>query len=206
MPFRVVDETFRGSLSTQLSFISDALTPQLRRTGGAPIRVQLISRAFAKSHRPNHLFSEKSCPIIGAGRLGELFLMATPQGLEALRETIEQNTAKQIEKDLSTVEAIEVITPAIRRRRKTAREVLQKSPRVGTDQFLTQVRLFDFGLSGGQDQLFADFENTCRSRNLDFSQLGYSPQSHVYAVSCRNEDDVEALSRDYSSEGSSACL
>ena len=42
------------------------------------MRVKLLSQAAAKSHRPEHLFSPQSCPIVGGGSLGELFVKATP--------------------------------------------------------------------------------------------------------------------------------
>ena len=31
------------------------------------MRVKLLSKAVAKSHRPEHLFSPQSCPIVGGG-------------------------------------------------------------------------------------------------------------------------------------------
>jgi hypothetical protein len=83
-PFRSVTPQFRATLSSQVRAIERTIRPLTQRTGGAPIRVRLLPKAFAKSHRPKHLFSEQTCPIIGAGKLGELFLKATPSGLEAL--------------------------------------------------------------------------------------------------------------------------
>src|SRR5882672_11081618 len=76
--FRNVDRQYRTRLSHQVTAMRQALIPQIRRTGTAPIRVKLLSSASAKSHRPEHLFANDSCPIIGAGRLGEIFLKATP--------------------------------------------------------------------------------------------------------------------------------
>ena len=56
-----------------ITAIRQALIPQIRRTGTAPIRGSCSQKAAAKSHRPEHLFADDSCPIIGAGRLGEVF-------------------------------------------------------------------------------------------------------------------------------------
>lgn len=194
-PFRDVTPDFRASLSTQITAIKDSLGPQIERAGAAPVRVQLIPRALAKSHRPEKLFNDHTCPIIGAGTHGELYLKATPRGLDALTREIQSNETDRIKKDISTVQAIEAVTPEQRRKRKTPREVLQASPRKGKDLFLTRVRLFDFGPSHDQEQLVADFEATCQSRSLSVSGAGYSPQNQVYSVACRNESDVEALSR-----------
>src|SRR5213594_4351933 len=72
-PFRTVDAKYRTRLSNQVSALRNVVVPQAKRTGAAPIRIKLLPKAAAKSHRPDHLFSHQSCPIIGAGRLGELF-------------------------------------------------------------------------------------------------------------------------------------
>ena len=114
-PFRTVDSKYRNHLSNQVSALRSAIVPQVRRTGSAPIRVKLLSKAAAKSHRPEYLFSPQSCPIIGSGRLGELFVKATPEGLDRLAEIIDRNTSDQVTKELSCVETIEPITPDFRR-------------------------------------------------------------------------------------------
>lgn len=194
-PLRPVDADLRTSLGTQIGAIADALRPQLERLGAAPVRVQLIGRALAKSHRPEKLFTERTCPIVGTGTYGELYVKATPRGLDALRREILSNDSERVVKDISTVQAIEMVTPVQRRKKKTPLEVLQTSPRRGDSRFLTRVRLFDFGHSTDQERLIADFEATCRARELPLSQEGYGEQGTLYAVGCRNEADVETLSR-----------
>ena len=151
-PFRTVDGTYRSRLSHQVKAIRSAIEPQVSRSGAAPVRVKLLSKAAAKSHRPEHLFSRQSCPIIGAGRLGELFVKATPQGLERLAEIIESNESDRITKELSCVDTIEPVTPAFRRGGVEARDVLRRSPR-GKDGFVMRVRLFNFGADGNQPRL-----------------------------------------------------
>lgn len=76
-PFRTVDGAYRKSLATQVSAVREALLPQMKQAGAAPVRVKLLTRAAAKSHRPEKLFSAQTCPIVGAGGLGELFVKAT---------------------------------------------------------------------------------------------------------------------------------
>lgn len=195
IPLQPVTPEFRASLTTQLSAITQAFSPQLHRSGAVPIRVQLIGPALAKSHRPEKLFNERTCPIIGAGTYGELYLKGSREGLEALSREIQTNDTRRVIKDISTVKAIEAITPMHRRKRKTALQVLQSSPRIGKDFFLTRVRLFDFGPTGDQERLTADFESSCSSRQLPMSRDGYGEQSKTYSVACRNEADIESLSR-----------
>jgi len=191
-PFRTVDDDYRRSLSHQVSAIRHAILPQVRRTGAAPVRVKLLPKAAAKSHRPEQLFSQSSCPIIGVGRLGEIFVKATPEGLERLTTIIETVKTDRMTKELSCVEAIEPVTPAFRRGNLEANDVLRRSPRRKSG-FMTRVRLFNFGPDRDQSRLVEDFHETCRARNIPLSQDGYSPASFTYAAECRSVEDVDAL-------------
>jgi hypothetical protein len=140
------------------------------------------------------LFSDATCPIIGGGKLGELFVRGTGEGLHALGEKIENDRSPIGEKELSVIETIEVVTPDYRRRQVLAGDILRESPRVGERGFLTRVRLFDFG-SSDQEAIVTEFEQACGGRNLAANQRGYNPKSYVYAVECRSVEDVEAISK-----------
>jgi hypothetical protein len=176
-----------------VSAIRQAVLPQVDRTGAAPVRVKLLSKAAAKSHRPEELFSDDTCPIVGAGRLGELFVKATPEGLTRLTHAIEANRSDRLAKELSCVEAIEAVTPAFRRKNLEPSDVLRASPR-GKEGFVTRVRLFNFGSDQDQRRLVTDFEETCRRRRIRISSTGYSATSYTYGAECRSTEDVEALS------------
>jgi len=193
-PFRPVDSEFRNSLGRQVAKLRQVIVPLARRTGSAPMRVKLLPRALAKTHRPDkQLFSEETCPIVGAGRLGELFLKATPEGLNELERRIQTGLSQKFEKELSAVEAIEPITAQVRRGGVKAEDILRRSPR-SKKGFLTRVRLFDFGQKGDQERLSADFFATAKQREITVSNGGYSPSSYTFEVECRSGEDVEALS------------
>jgi hypothetical protein len=193
-PFRAVDQKYRASLSSQVSAIRTAIVPQIRTVGAAPVRVKLVSKAAAKSHRPEHLFSAQSCPIVSGGSLGELFVKATPEGLSRLTEIIERSVTDQMTKELSCVETIELVTPTYRRSGLQAFEVLRNSPR-GKNGFVTRVGLFNFGADRDQPRLVQDLEAACKRRQIALSARGYSPSSFTYGAECRTVEDVEALSR-----------
>ena len=194
-PFREVDSAYRQRLSGQVSAIRKAISPQIKTAGAAPVRVKLISKAAAKSHRPEHLFSEQSCPIVGAGRLGELFVKATPRGLENLVSIFEENHSDRMIKEISCVETIEPVTPTLRRNGLEATELLKRSPRRERG-FVTRVRLFNFGADGHQEQLVEDFRLGCQKHKITIIEnRGYSPSSFAYEIQCRTVDEVEALSR-----------
>src|ERR1044072_9389643 len=73
-PLVSVDENYLSLLSNEVVAVRQVSIHHASRTGSAPIRVQLRREATAKTHRPYNLFSDTTCPIVGAGRLGELFL------------------------------------------------------------------------------------------------------------------------------------
>lgn len=192
-PFRTVDAKYRGRLSSQVNAIRTAIVPQIRTAGAAPVRVKLLSKAVAKSHRPEHLFSPLSCPIVGGGSLGELFVRATPEGLDRLVDIIESNKSDRIAKELSCVETIEPVTPAYRRVGLNAKDVLRRSPR-GKYGFVTRVALFNFGADSTQSKLVKDFLNACKRREIEINGKGYSPFSFTFEIECRNVEDIDALS------------
>ncbi len=191
-PFRTVDAAFRTSLRTQVLAIQRVASDSVGRSGAVPVRAKLVTKAVAKSHRPERLFSAETCPIIGAGRLGEIFLKGTPRGLSSLARLIGESKADRVVKEISSIETIEPVTPLLRTNQRSPIDVLRHSPR-GPRGYLTRVRLFDFG--DEQQQVVGDFLSVCRSRQMRAEPAGYAPNSHTYAVECGSESDVEALAR-----------
>ncbi len=67
------------------------------------LKAQLISKAWAKSHRPNNIFELETCPIIGLDRMGELLISATKPGLNKLKKRIGEPKNKTQKANLTTV-------------------------------------------------------------------------------------------------------
>ena len=191
-PFRIVNGEYRKGLSKQISGIQQSILNSTADSAHAPVRVELISEALAKSHRPERLFSERTCPIIGAGKLGELFVKATPTGLSRLDEMVLGNDSVQVTKELSCVNKIEPITPDFRRHNIATNDLFRRSPRRKSG-VLTRVRLFDYGPSRNQHRLVQDFRESCRELGVSISQQGYSLKSHTYSVECRDAEDIDVL-------------
>lgn len=193
-PFRVVDDQYRQRLANQVTAIQESVLSNLAGLKAAPVRVKVITKAAAKSHRPNTLFSDQSCPIIGNGGLGELFIKATPDGLIKLKETIESNRSDRIEKELSCIESIEAVTPMLRRKGASAEDILRYSPR-SKNGFISRVKLFSFGADGDQQILANEFISACKERGIKLDQRGYALQSWVFSAECRSVSDINALSK-----------
>lgn len=193
-PFRNVDREYRNSLLNQVSAVEEALSAPLKSLRAAPMRVTVIAKATAKSHRPDNLFSDNTCPIIGVGQFGELFVKSTRKGIESLKTLIDSNETDGMVKALSCIETIEAVTPHYRRRGKTSKDILRSSPR-GEEGFIVKVRLFEFDDEDDQFSLTNYFSRHCQKRKLPWSQKGYSSRSYVYSVECQSESDVESLSK-----------
>lgn len=191
-PFQPVDSEFRKSLGRQVVALRKAVAPLADRTGSVPARIRLHAHAVTKSHRPRTLFSAKTCPIIGAGSLGELFIKTTLEGLDLLTDRIEAGHSRQVVKELSAILTVEPITPAFRCSGQTARDILRDCPRRDKG-FLARVCLFEFPEQYDSDKIFADFGETCQKNDMEFSPNGYSNSSLVYGVNCRSVSDIEAL-------------
>jgi serine protease AprX len=193
-PFRTVDNAYRASLSNQVQAIRKSMLLPGVKHDLAPVRVKLLKKAAAKSHRPEQLFSSATCPIVGSGQLGELFVKATPEGLSRLSSVIETNESDRIRKEISCIETIEAVTPVYRRKGLESNDVLRRSPR-GQDGFVTRVRLFNFGGGGDQFKLVADFEKDCHRLGIHLNKDGYSPSSFTYGAECSSVKHVDELSR-----------
>lgn len=193
-PFRAVDEQYRTRLITQISAIQEAILPQIKETKAAPVRVKILSKAAAKSHRPDNLFSEKSCPIIGSGSLGELFIKATTGGLEELKKIIEESDSDHTIKEISCIESIEAVTPIFRRHGLGSEDILRRSPR-GSKGFITRIKLFDFGADEDHPALVSNFKAICETNGIRIDTRGYAAHSWTFAAECQSVSDVEVLSR-----------
>ena len=193
IPFRTVDMTFRKSLSTRIKAIDQIIRTSVDKVSAMPVRVKLIGKASAKSHRPESLFSSSTCPIIGAGKLGELFIKATASGLRKIDDMVLRGASDRIVKEISTVETIEPVTPSDRLGGQAAEDVLRTSPKVGT-AYLTKVQLFDFN-DDDQEKLVDDFLARCKTTKIDVQKRGYSEKSYYYEAFCKSAGDVEKLSK-----------
>lgn len=192
VPFRPVTHDYRASLSNQLSATQQAVAPMLAKVGAAPAQVRVLPKAAAKSHRPDSVFNDKTCPIVGAGQFGELFIKVTAEGVRRLNELITTNVSEQVVKDLSGIESIQAVTPASRRVGRSAAEILQQSPR-RNNGFVTRVSLFDMGPGEGSLGLMPDFEALCEQHGIALDRRGYS--RGTYAAECKTVEEVDLISR-----------
>ena len=95
----------RRELAQQVQTIKQHFSASFSAWPGVPAvaRVALKPQAAAKSHRPHYLFNKETCPIIGGGRLCELFVSVRPAGLDRLVERILYGATRYAEPNISTL-------------------------------------------------------------------------------------------------------
>lgn len=71
-------------------------------------KVIMKEEAIAKSHKPNNLFNSNTCPIIGGGKLNEIYIKITEQGIEKLEGEIKNTSAKTKTAEMTKIEKIEL--------------------------------------------------------------------------------------------------
>jgi len=169
-------------------------------------KVTLKREALAKSHRPtSQIFKSDIAPVIGAGDLGELFVVLTPKSIDRINNKIRQaeTETKYREKNgkieanpsrlRSEIGAIEEISlyDASDRRKFSVREAVQwlSNPQTGgfymVELFETPPLRQDWDLlSKNKFDLFKSFFDGIEDLNAHISRIttGYG-QSAIYGVS-----------------------
>ncbi len=70
-------------------------------------KVIMKDKAIAKSHKPNSLFSNETCPMIGTGKLNEIYIKMTPEGISKLENEINTTSVQIKQSELTKIEKIE---------------------------------------------------------------------------------------------------
>jgi serine protease AprX len=76
----------------------------------AVARITLREQALAKSHRPDKLFTARTCHIIGGEDFDQLLVSVNPKTLKRLVQTVETGTAEDIRNDVAKVVSVEPFT------------------------------------------------------------------------------------------------
>jgi hypothetical protein len=178
--FGKVTREFRQNLSSQVIDIRDHFADSFRQFPDLPAvaRAKVREDAIAKSHRPTALFTEKTCPIIGAEGLGDLLLRVTRSGLEQLARKIETNTAKSTVANLSTLRSLEAFMPVIER----------------PEERFAKVKLFlhrDGQFDSAVDHTFMQLVKRFGIREP--RELRYGRGLKIYRIDVQNPDLIEAL-------------
>jgi hypothetical protein len=152
-------------------------------------RVRLHEDALAKSHRPLQVFKTSTCPIIGSGDFGELFIQVSEQGLGKLAQDIMTTQAK---KAVANISAIDDISPY------SGNDVIIQKDLVTnniSDNRPVKIQLFKMSMNHLDNQVSRNFIKHLASCGAHLEQeIQYSRNVIIYQVICENETQLEEIS------------
>jgi len=193
-PFKKLSGHFKAYLSGQLSQTMKRLDLLPPDSQIVPILVDLEKKAEAKSHRPDKLFNQRTCPIIGAGKPGRLFIKGTKKGVRAITRKIEsQILTPRLEKDISTIRNMQPVGPSERLGEKSPEAVFAEAPKAGNNALL-KVSLFNYGDDQENVVKRKTFENQLASQHIECRRIPHFTEQEIYAVTCSSPEVVRSLS------------
>jgi len=159
-----------------------------RENAAGVARVVLKKEARAKSHRPNALFNDTTCPIIGYESFGTLLISVTKQGAVALEARM-QETSHCVTSAVSTIESI-----------------VPYSAIVDGDlenDFSKPFKLRLFKHDGGSVDIDVQKELYALTDELGLPRpqlLDYAKNLRVYSVFCRNKVQADSIASFYGTQ------
>lgn len=152
-------------------------------------RVRLHEDALAKSHRPLQVFKASTCPIIGSGDFGELFIQVSDQGLGKLAQDIMTTQAKKAVANISTIDDISPYS---------GNDVIIQKDLVTnniSDNRPVKIQLFKMSMNHFNNQVSRNFIKHLASCGAHLEQeIQYSRDVIIYQVICENETQLEEIS------------
>lgn len=105
--FCEVTDQLQTEIINQFSELNDFFGHFFEEEHNVPAigKVKIRDEAIAKSHRPNDLLQE--CPIVGVGKLDELYIKVTAEGIAKTIEKIRKLPSKKVRANLTTIVDVE---------------------------------------------------------------------------------------------------
>lgn len=194
-PFKEVSTRLRGRLIDELTPIASQLADVSPASPYVPMRVQLESKATAKSHRPDKLFFGAGCPIIGTDRPGELYVQASRTGLNVLRNRLARGESEQAIKEISTIKNFLPVQPSDRLAGKDSAAIFASAPKQRNQKSLLKVRLFRYPNANQNEQKKTAFAQALTAAGVHFAPLGRATEHEAYTVECESAEQVSDLSK-----------
>lgn len=156
-------------------------------------KAQLVEKAIAKSHRPTYLFSEDTCPIIGVGRLGQLFVKTAAERLNSLKSKIRQKpdadtTLNKWKANISATLNLNPFNEYDRLNKHTPESLMELLERDG--RYTIKVKLFDFFDKKSDRIAKKEFVRLVNQLNLHLDKVGEHTSLGIWKI---KNIDIESL-------------
>ncbi len=190
-----VTPSTREELASQLFSVRDSFADSFYRFPDVPAvaKVAMKQSAEAKSYRPVTLFNERTCPVIGVGRLGELFVSVSPEGLESVAHKIIKSNAKTVIANISALSNIRAWGHAEVMGEKEAGELAEACKRSKSKAL--KIRLFNHNSEEKNSRVTRAFKGLFTEDQIEkIAEVRYSNNISVYRFDFSNTEEIELLS------------
>jgi len=190
------DET-RDVLLSNLIKVEETFERVFTKTNlPAVARITLHEEALAKSHRPDLLLTQNTCPIIGGENFGQLLVSVKPRNLQRLIQTIKGGGSANVKNDIVKIASIEPYT---------ARDVLSGWTQDTLLEYCHEnhiqelkLRLFNHRDHELNKLLFDAFNDLAKRHKLTPpSEIRYAPSLRIYKVSLTSGNNALAGLSDF---------
>ena len=148
-------------------------------------KVVMKEKAIAKTHKPNNLFNDNTCPMVGGGKLNEIYVKITPEGINNLEKEIKNTRAQNKQAEMTKIEKIEMYT---------SEDVLKIN--LKKIEGPLKIKLFDYKDDKQNEKNKEIFLKKIKELGIDnrISKLYSYKTMEVYSLKCNDINKIKQLS------------
>lgn len=179
-------EKLRNNIYTQCEKIKNDIASVEVKDIPCIGKVIMKEKAIAKSHKPNNLFNDKTCPIIGGGKLNEIYVKITETGINELEREIKETKARLKTSEMTKIEKIEMYdyTDVVKINLKEIAGPLK-------------IKLFDYKNDEQNKKNEEMFLKKTKELGIDsqLTKLDIYKTMEVYSLNCNDINKIKELSK-----------
>lgn len=143
-------------------------------------------KAIAKTHKPNNLFNDTTCPMVGGGKLNEIYVKITPKGIDNLEKEIKNTKAQTKTAEMTKIEKIEMYT---------ADDALKIN--LNKIEGPLKIKLFDYKDEKQNEKNRKIFLKKIKELGIndEISKLDSYKTMEVYSLKCNDINKIKQLSK-----------
>ena len=188
-PLCTVNRQYRATYVRQVDTVRSTFSKPFEQDLPAVAKVTLKEKARSKSYRPQEVFNEDTCPIIGLSGAGGLLASVTPSGLDRLKDRIQTAKSKVAISHLSTLDAIAPYSAE-------DSYAIEDEKQINETGTPLRVKLFRHGnpdVDAKLDDAFMAYARTAGVR--DVRQVNYGSGTRIFRCSVEDKSVAENLAR-----------
>lgn len=185
--FETFTDKLRDDISNQCNILKNEFNIKSSKYKEVPVigKVIMKDKAIAKSHKPNELFSNNTCPMVGMGKLNEIYIKVTESGLQKLQEEIKITKAKKKMAEMTKIEKIELYS---------SKDSIKIN--LSNIQEPLKIKLFDYRNEEENQKNVKSFLEVVHELGLenDIEKLEAYKTMQIYLLKCKDINKIQILS------------